>query len=68
MPVGAVASGLKFAPQRIANLIAAIGRLCFGLDGRSDRSRLYDLQKRFFNGVIDAQSSECDAARLTIVE
>jgi hypothetical protein len=42
--------------------------LYFDLDGRSDRSRLYDPRKCFFNGVIDAQSSKCDAARLTIVE
>src|SRR5258706_16013458 len=38
-PIGAVARRLEVAPQRITTLIAAAGRLCFGLDGRSYRSR-----------------------------
>src|SRR5882724_11290345 len=67
-PIGAVARRLEVAHQRITNLIAAAGRLCFGLDGRSYRSRFDNPQKSFLDGVIDTQSSECDAAWLAIVE
>src|SRR6266849_969881 len=67
-PIGAVARRLEVAHQRITNLIAAAGRLCFGLDGRSYRSRFDNPQKSFLDGVVDTQSSECDAAWLAIVE
>src|SRR6202011_688595 len=67
-PIGAVARRLEVAHQRITNLIAAAGRLCFGLDGRSYRSRFDNPQKSFLDGVVDTQSSECDAAGLAIVE
>src|SRR6266478_4939747 len=67
-PIGAVARRLEVARQRITNLIAAAGRLCFGLDGRSYRSRFDNPQKSFLDGVVDTQSSECDAAWLAIVE
>ena len=36
-PIGAVARRLEVAHQRITNLIAAAGRLCFGLDCRALR-------------------------------
>ena len=39
-PIGAVACRLEIAHQRVTSLIAATGRLCFGLDGRSYRPRL----------------------------
>lgn len=67
-PIIAVACRLEIAHQRITNLIAATGRLCCGLDGRANRSRLDNPQKSFLDGVVDAQSSECDAARLAVVE
>src|ERR1700688_3600804 len=67
-PIGAVARRLKVAHQRVTNLIAAAGRLCFGLDGRSYRSRFDNPQKSFLDGVVDTQSSECDAAWLAMVE
>src|SRR3981081_3854053 len=63
-PIGAVARRLEVAHQRITNLIAAAGRLCFGLDGRSYRSRFDNPQKSFLDGVVDTQSSACDAAWL----
>src|ERR1700680_2321884 len=67
-PIGAVARRLEVAHQRITNLLGAFGRLCFGLDGRSYRSRFDNPQKSFLDGVVDTQSSECDAAWLAIVE
>src|SRR6267142_2947335 len=67
-PIGAVARRLEVARQRITNLIAAAGRLGFGLDGRSYRSRFDNPQESFLDGVVDTQSSECDAAWLAIVE
>ncbi|MER8944214.1 hypothetical protein NKH82_33050 [Mesorhizobium sp. M0915] len=67
-PIGVVACRLEIAHQRITNLIVATGRLCFGLDGRGNRSWLDNPQRSFLDGVVDAQSSECDAARLTNVE
>src|SRR6202162_256698 len=67
-PIGAVARRLEVAHQRITHLIAGVGRLCFGLDGRSYRSRFDNPQKSFLDGVVDTQSSECDAAGLAIVE
>src|SRR5258708_25134704 len=42
--------------------------LGFGLDGRSYRCRFDNPQKSFLDGVVDTQSSECDAAWLAIVE
>src|ERR1700738_3853395 len=67
-PIGAVARRLEVAHQRITNLIAAAGRLCFGLDCRSYRSRLDNPQKSFLDGVVGPQSSECDAAGPAISE
>jgi hypothetical protein len=62
------AKALATIINEFANLIAAAGRLCFGLDGRSYRSRFDNPRKSFLDGVVDTQSSECDAARLAIVE
>src|SRR5258707_12124552 len=67
-PIGAVARLLEVARQRITNLIAAAGRLGFGLDGRSYRGRFDNPQKSFLEGVGDTQSSESDARGLPIVE
>src|SRR5260221_13221961 len=67
-PIGAVPRRLEVARQRITNLIAAARRLCFELDGRSYRCRFDNPQKSFLDGVVDTQSSECDASWLTIVE
>src|SRR3982074_3668501 len=67
-PIGAVARRLEVAHQRITNLIAAAGRLCFGLDGRSYRSRFDNPQKSLPDGILDPQSSESDAAWFAIVE
>src|SRR3981189_1064289 len=67
-PIGPVARRLEVARQRITNLIAAAGRLGFGLDGRSYRCRFDNPQKSFLDGVVDTPSSECDAAWLAIVE
>src|ERR1700694_375010 len=67
-PIGAIARRLEVAHQRLTTLIAAAGRLRFGLDGRSYRSRFDNSQKSFLDGVVDTQSSECDAAWLAIVE
>src|SRR3982075_3656307 len=67
-PIGAVARRLEVARQRITNLIAAAGRLCFGLNGRSYRPRFDTPQKSFLDGVVDTQSSECDASWLAMVE
>src|SRR3984893_6961295 len=67
-PIGAVARRLEVAHPPITNLTAAPGRLCFGLDGRSYRCRFDNPQKSFLDGVVDTQSSECDAAGLAIVE
>src|SRR5258705_2791474 len=39
-PIAAVARRLEVAHQRMTNLISAAGRLCFGLDGSSYRSRV----------------------------
>src|ERR1700692_298766 len=67
-PIGAVARRLEVARQRLTNLIAAAGRLACGLDGRSYRCRFDNPQKSFLDGVVDTQSSECDAAWLAMVE
>src|ERR1700731_1341235 len=67
-PIGAVARRLEVARQRLTNLSAAARRLGFGLDGRSYRCRFDNPQKSFLDGVVDTQSSECDAAWLAIVE
>ena len=67
-PIGGVARSLEITHQRVADLVAAIGRLRLGLDGRCDRARLDDAQKRFLDGVVDAQAAEGDAARFAIVE
>src|SRR4030088_263126 len=67
-PIGAVARRLEVSHQRITNLIAAAGRLCFGLDGRRYRSRFDNPPEHFLDGVVDPQSSEPDAAWLAIVE
>src|SRR3984893_15354771 len=67
-PIGAVARRLEVAHQRITNLIAAACPLCFGLDGRSYRSRFDNPKKSFLDGIVDTQSSECDAAWLAIVK
>ena len=67
-PIGAVARRLEVAHQRITNLIAAAGRLGFGLGGGSYRCRFNNPQKSFRDGVVDAQSPESDAAWLPIVE
>src|ERR1700730_9280005 len=66
--IGAVARRLEVAHQRLTTLIAAAGRLCFGLDGRSYRSRFDNPQKSFLDGVVDTQSSDCDAAWFAMVE
>src|SRR6266404_6409922 len=60
-PIGAVARRLEVAHQRLTNL-------GFGLDSRSYRCRFDNPQKSFLDGVVDTQSSECDAAWLAIVE
>src|ERR1700682_5280519 len=65
-PIGAVARRLEVAHQRITNLIAAAGRLCFGLDCRSYRSWFDNPQKSFLDGVVNTQSSESDAAWVAI--
>src|SRR5258708_8766434 len=57
-PIGAVARRLEVAHQRITNLIAAAGRLGFGLDGRSYRCRFDNPQKTFLDGFPDTQSSQ----------
>src|SRR3984893_14619508 len=67
-PIGAVARRLEVARRRITNLMAAAGRLGFGLDGRSYRCRFDNPQKSFLDGVVGRQSSECDAAGPAIVE
>src|SRR3977135_3591811 len=61
-PIGAVARRLEVAHQRFTTWIGAVGRLCFGLDCRSYRSRFDNPQKSFLDGVVGTQSSECDAA------
>src|SRR5260370_20712238 len=61
-PIGAIARRLEVAHQRLTNLIAAAGRLRFGLDGRSYRSPLDNPPKSFLDGVVDPQSSHMDAA------
>src|ERR1700694_5926269 len=66
-PISAVARRLEVAHQRITNLIAAAGRLCLRLE-RSRGSRFNNPQNSFLDGVVDTQSSECDAAGLAIVE
>ncbi|MER8731208.1 hypothetical protein NKH28_15390 [Mesorhizobium sp. M1227] len=55
-PIGAVACRLQIAHQRITNLIAATGRLCFGLDDRGNRSRLDNPQKTL---LANRNSAEC---------
>src|ERR1700733_8818642 len=67
-PIGAVARRLEVAHQRLTNLIAAAGGGGFGPAGRSYRSRFDNPQKSFRDGVVDTQSSECDAAWLAMVE
>src|SRR3984893_18252688 len=67
-PIGAVARRLEVAHQRITTRLRAAGRLCFSLDRRSYRCRFDNPQKSFLDGVVDTQSSECDAAWLAIVE
>src|ERR1700738_1203877 len=65
---------VSISPTRVSALFhrnsssAAISRLCFGLDRRSYRSRFDNPQKSFLDGVVDTQSSKCDAAGLAIVE
>src|SRR6202040_2889232 len=59
---------LEVARQGIPTLMGGAGRLCFGLDGCSYRCRFDNPQKSFLDGVVDTQSSECDAAWLAIVE
>src|SRR5258708_3535800 len=66
--MGGVGGRLGVARRRIRTLIGAAGRLGFGLDGRSYRCRFDNPQKSFRDGVVDTQSSECDAAGLAIVE
>src|ERR1700682_2555595 len=65
-PIGAVAPRRGVAHQRFATLTAAAGRLCFGLDCRSYRSRFDNPQKGFLDGVVNTQSSESDAAWVAI--
>ncbi|WP_167514539.1 hypothetical protein [Mesorhizobium intechi] len=55
-PDHAIACRLETAHRCITNLIAAAGRLCFGLDQYGNRSRLDNPQKTFID--VDAQSSE----------
>src|SRR3981081_391530 len=57
-PIGAVARRLEVARQRIPNLTAAAGRLCFGLNGRSYRSRFDNPQKSFLDGGVDPDTSQ----------
>src|SRR5260370_17269576 len=57
-PIGAVARRLEVARQRITNLIAAAGRLGFGLHGRSYRCRFDNPPKSFPHAVSATQSSE----------
>ena len=67
-PVGGVASRLQIALEGVADLIAAIGLLRFGLGGSGNGSRLDDPEKCLLDGVVDAQAAEGDAAWLAIVE
>src|SRR5260370_1872676 len=67
-PIGAVARRLEVAHQRLTNLIAAAGRLCFGLDGRSYRPRFDNPQNTLLDAVVDTHSSGCHPACLAIVE
>ncbi|MER9470533.1 hypothetical protein NKI82_32640 [Mesorhizobium sp. M0482] len=53
-PISAVAWRLEIAHQCVTNLIAATGRLCFGLNGRGNRSRLNNPQKSFLDSFVDA--------------
>lgn len=50
-PISAVACRLEIAHQRITKLIATAGRLCFGLDGCGNRSRLDNPQKSFLDSI-----------------
>src|SRR5260370_7920684 len=65
-PIGAVARRLEVARQRITNLIAAAGRLCFGLDGRSYRCRFDNPHKGFLDALVAPQSSQSHAPCLPI--
>src|SRR5258708_17164103 len=60
-PIGAGARRLEVAHQRITNLIAAAGRLCFGLDGRTYRSRFANPQKSFLESFLDSPPSESNS-------
>ena len=67
-PVGSVTGSFQIAAEGTPALIAASGRLRLGFGGSCDRAGLDNLQKGFFDSVINAQPAEGDAARLTIVE
>lgn len=62
-PIGAVAGRFEITRQRFANLIAAIGGLCLGLGGGSDGAGLDHPQRRFLDGIVDAQAAVGDASR-----
>lgn len=65
--ISGITRRLQIPCQCVADLVAAAGHLRLSLDGRRNRTRLDDLQKRFLNGVIDAQAAKGNAARFGIV-
>jgi hypothetical protein len=59
---------LRDPDEDLADLIAPRAGLGLGCNGGCDRCRLQDLKERRLDGIVNAQSAERDAARLTVVE
>src|SRR5260221_14130907 len=67
-PIGAVARRSEVARQRITNLIAAVGRVCFALGGPRSRCPFAKPAKTFRGGVLATESPQWDAACPAAVE
>ena len=63
-----VARRFQIAQHRPAGLIMPAGLFRLGLGRRGDRAWFDDLEQSGFNGVVDPQAAEGDAARLAIIE
>jgi hypothetical protein len=65
--IGCIACRLEIALECFANLIAPAGGFFLGGYGRRNSAWADHGEKRFLNGVIDAQTAKGDTARLAIV-
>jgi len=66
--IGCVARGFKVTPERIPHLVPPLARFLFGGHGGGDSAGADHIEQRILDGIIDTQTAEGDAARLSIVE